>query len=352
MYVASLMVVAALAPAAHAQQWARKMFKTTNHNFGVVAKNSKAEYDFELQNIFEEDVHIAGVRSSCGCTEPHVIKQDLKTWEKGAIRAVLNTRAFQGSRTATITVVIDRPYSAEVTLSVRGYIRNDVWFQPGSVSFGSVEMGQGAVQSVTVSYQGRTSWDIQDVRSANPHFEVELSDKRAEQGRVSYKMLVRLKEDAPAGHIQDQLTVVTNDSYNGTLELPVDGLVVSPLSVAPASLYLGVLKPGETVEKKLFVKGTKPFLITQIDCPGDCFQFQTKDESNKVHIVPMTFTASDKPGKYSQRIEIKTDLGATTTCVVTAMISEPTPQEEPASQNEAATQGEGGESSSEGAAGN
>ncbi len=320
--VASLVLVTTLVPAVSAQQWARKMFKTTSHNFGVVAKGAKAEYDFELQNIFEEDIHIAGVRSSCGCTEPHITKQDLKTWEKGAIRAVFNTKSFAGSRSATVTVMIDRPYFAEVQLSVRGYIRGDVLFTPGSVSFGDVEMGQTAQQSVTVAYAGRSSWDIVDVRSANPHFEVELSERQANFGKVSYKMIVRMKDDAPVGYIQDQLTIVTNDSYNGSLELPVEGRVVSPLTVSPASLFLGILKPGQTVEKKLFVKGTKPFKITGIESPGDCFQFHTKDELTRTHLVPVTFTASDKPGKINQKIEIMTDLGATTSCMASATITD------------------------------
>ena len=59
-------------------------------------RSAKSEFDFEFQNIFEEDIHVAGVRSSCGCTEPHVTKQTIKTWENSAIHAVFNTRTFIG----------------------------------------------------------------------------------------------------------------------------------------------------------------------------------------------------------------------------------------------------------------
>ncbi|MHB8866257.1 MAG: DUF1573 domain-containing protein [Pirellulaceae bacterium] len=325
----SWLVIVTLTPVASAQSWARKMFKITEHDFGTVAKGAKAEFDFEFQNIFEEDVHVSGVRSSCGCTEPHVTKNSLKTWEKGAIRAVFNTRSFIGNRTATLTVLIDKPYYAEVQLSVRGYIRADVQFTPGSVSFGEVEQGNAAERSVSVSYMGRSDWSIVDVRSANAGFEVELLDGERRSGRVTYKMLVRLKADTPAGYLQDQLTIVTNDSYNGSLELPVEGRIVSPLTVSPASLFLGVLKPGETVEKKLFVKGAKPFKIVSIECEGDCFQFQTSDKATAAHLVPLTFTAGTTPGKISQKIKIMTDLGtgATTTCLASATITEPSESE-------------------------
>ncbi|MGM0486204.1 MAG: DUF1573 domain-containing protein [Planctomycetota bacterium] len=314
------------APVASAQQWARKMFLSCNeklsHDFGVIAKGSKAVHDFEFQNIFEEDVHVAGVRSSCGCAKPEITKHTLKTWEKGTIRAVFNTKTRSHANSATLTVIIDRPYHAEVQLSVRGYIRADVLFEPGSAAFGEVEQGQGAERIINVSHTGRSNWEIVDVRSANPHFEVELSDRQTNSGRVTYEMLVRLKKDAPAGYIHDQLTIVTNDSYKAALELPVQGRVTSPLSVSPSSLFLGVLKPGEVANKQLFVRGSKPFKITSIDCTGDSFEFTVPDTSKPAHLVPVTFTAGAESGSISEEIEIKTDLGATTRCTASATITE------------------------------
>ena len=65
----------------------------------------------------------------------------LKTYEKGAIVATLNTPSFLGQRGATITVVLDKPFYAEVQLHVSGYIRSDVVFEPGSVQLGDLEQG-------------------------------------------------------------------------------------------------------------------------------------------------------------------------------------------------------------------
>jgi hypothetical protein len=340
------LVVVLSASSAEAQSWARKMFKTTEHDFGTVAKGAKAEYDFEFQNVFVEDVHVAGVRSSCGCTEPHVTKQVLKTWEKSAIRAVFNTRTFTGTRGATLTVIIDKPFYAEVQLSVRGVIRSDVLFTPGSVMFGEIELGQTAERTVSVSYRGRSDWKIVDVRSANECFEVELLDGARSFGQVNYQMVVRLKGDTPSGYLHDQLTIVTNDSMNSSLELPVEGRVVSPLQI-PATLFLGVLKPGEEVDRELLVKGSKPFRILGIDAGGTDFEFQPTDKALKLHKIPLKFTAGATPGPLSRRIEIKTDLGsgASATCLATATITEP-PAEEPAktepAKTETAPEGAGG----------
>ena len=111
-------------PFAYAQQknWAAEMFKTLDHDFRTVGRGTKSEFHFELQNKFQEDVHIAAVRTSCGCTTPSISKKTLKTLESGAIIAKFNTDTFIGPKAATVTVVFDRPYYAEVQLKVKGFI--------------------------------------------------------------------------------------------------------------------------------------------------------------------------------------------------------------------------------------
>ena len=82
--VAITICLVALAPVAlEAKEWAQKMFQATSHDFGHVARGAKAEFAFELQNSYEEDIHIADVRTSCGCTTPTITKPTLKSWEKG-----------------------------------------------------------------------------------------------------------------------------------------------------------------------------------------------------------------------------------------------------------------------------
>lgn len=304
------------------QEWAQKMFRDTEHDFGSVARGSKAEFSFVLENKYEEDVHIASVQSSCGCTTPTITKQWLKTWEKSEIIAKYNTRSFIGQRAATLTVVIDRPYYAEVQLSVSGYIRSDVVFDPGEINFGDVDQFSGAEVEVNVNYAGRNNWRIVDVRSANEHFEVELTEQKRQENQVGYKMLVRLNEGAPTGYIEDQLTLVTDDTRLNTIPLAVHGRVLSPLSVSPASLFLGVVEAGESVSKQLVVRGKKPFKVVDVKCGDKCFSFKTSSDEKKLHFIPITFTAGEKAGKISEKIEIETDLGAVTHCVATATVTD------------------------------
>ena len=135
------MLPAAAASAAWAQDWAKDMFDHTSKDLGVVARGAKLEHAFTLENLYLEDVHVASIRSSCGCVAPKVEQPWLKTHEKTRVVATIDTRKVMGRRDTTLTVVFDKPFPAEVRLNLYYFVRGDVVFQPGSVQFGSVPQG-------------------------------------------------------------------------------------------------------------------------------------------------------------------------------------------------------------------
>lgn len=317
-----LATLLSVASAASAQEWANKMFTGRNHNFGTVAKNSQQVYYFELQNVYKETVHISGVRASCGCTTPSILKDTLKTWEKGAVVARFNTDSFLGQKSATLTVTIDKPYFAEVQLQVQGYIRSDVVFNPGVVDFGEVQPGTSVERKVQLQYAGRQDWAISDIRSGSDHIEVSMQPTARANGRVNYELTVRLKDDAPAGFMSDYLHIVTNDGQ-ANIPLAVSGRVVPAVTVSPASFFVGKLDPGQTATQNLIVKAKTPFRIVEVKCDDPSFEFKTSEEAKQIHIIPVTFTAS-KSGKVSCKIVVHTDLpGGTAECVASGTVNEP-----------------------------
>ncbi len=193
------------------QDWARKMFKESDHDFGNVARGAKAEFRFVFENLYLEDIHIANVYASCGCTSVRIENPTVKTYEQGAIVAHFNTDTFRGQRGATITVVIDKPYPAEVQLQDRGFIRDDVAVEPGSVQIGSVDQGVGANQDVNVNYTGGDAWQITGVKSSNPHITAQAVQTSRGDGQVTYALKVHVDKNAPAGYMDDHLMLVTND---------------------------------------------------------------------------------------------------------------------------------------------
>jgi hypothetical protein len=341
-YIMSVVAMACLAAGVSAQEWAEKMFNKIDHDFGTVARGADTVHKFEITNLYKQDMVITGVRSSCGCTSPTIEGPDgklaengqpvvVKTHEKAYVVARFNTRTHVGQKGATLTVTFATPYSAEVQLHVHGNIRSDVVFNPGKIEFGEVNEGETKEQKVTVQYAGRPTWEIVDVTNDNDNFEVELLEAERTGNRVAYNLIVRLKDNLPAGYVNDQLTVVTNDSRPESQRIPlfVSGNVRPEFSVTPTQLVLGEMAPGSHVTRKIVVRGKEPFKIVDVTCGDDCFGFEPdNNEAKKVHFVNVTFTAGEQPGKLQTPIKIITDRdnrGATLTASATVVTPEVTP---------------------------
>jgi hypothetical protein len=296
-----------------AQDWASKMFKTTEHDFGTAARGSKAEFDFNFTNLYRDDVHIVSAYSSCGCTSVSIVKPTLKSWEVGAIHAVFNTPTFTGSRAATLTVIIDKPQPAEVLLHVRGVIRGDVTFEPGSVQLGDIDQGTTIEKKVRVSHYGWGDWQITGVNSSNPNISAKVTNSTRQNGWTTADLTVKLDKDAPAGYIQDHLMLLTNEGQSVQMPLAIEGRVISNLTVSPSTLVMGTVQPGQAITKPLVIKGTRPFKVTSVSCDDKSFKFtKVASESKNVHIYSVTFLAGKSEGKVTKTIRITTDLGQTT----------------------------------------
>jgi hypothetical protein len=294
---------------AQEEDWAKAMFSATSHDFGVVARGAKVEHKFVIENKYEENAQISLIQSSCGCTSVKIDKKFLKSWEKAELTAVVDTRSFLGRKDATITVKFDQPFPAEVQIHVRTYIRSDVVVQPGMVQFGTISQGTAMRQKVTVTYAGREDWRIERVESANPFLVGQATEISRGGGQVKYDLWVTLKGDAPAGYIQDQLVLVTNDVNQRAARVPVavEGVVAQMLSVRPASLFMGIVEMGQPITKPLVIQGKTPFHVTAVRSSDPHFKCKLPEGAKPVHLLPVTFDAREASGKITGKISIETD---------------------------------------------
>lgn len=305
-----------------AENWAGKMFATTSHDFRTVGRGTTAEFRFEFSNRYKEDVRIAAVRTSCGCTTPSVTRNLVPSRQSAAVIARLNTDTHIGEKSSVLTVVFDKPSYSEVQLRVRGHIRADVSCTPSEVNFGEITSGQVKTQQVEITRVGSSSWEIRDVRSHCEHLSVQLPSAQRSGNRTTYRMLVSTKEAMPVGEIRQRLTMVTNDERFPTIDLAVGGRVRSPLAVSPLALGLGTLRPGQLIEKRLVVRAEDEFTIRQVTAADPRLSFEVPTGTSKLHFIKVAFQADDAAGKASCPIRIETDLsdGTVAECLATATI--------------------------------
>jgi hypothetical protein len=269
------------------------------------------EHRFVVENIYDNDVQIQSVSSSCGCSTPKVDRRHLKKLERAEILVTVDTRGSLGRKDATIKVVLTQPSAAEVQLHLLAYVRSDIVIQPGAAQFGVVNQGATAEQNLTLSHAGRKDWRIRRVECANPHVAVSVVEISRAAGTVNYNLSAKLNGDAPLGYLRDQLVLVTNDLDTKASRVPIaiDGLVAAALSASP--LWMGVAEPGQPVTRNLVIHGKAPFHILAVRSSDARFQCKTPAEARNYHILPVTFlakTSGGTTGHVAAKIRIETDL--------------------------------------------
>ncbi len=307
---------------ANAQQWARDMFSEFSHDFGEVSKGEMPEFRFKVKNIYNEDIRIAQVFSSCGCTQVSVEKKTLKTWEEGEIVCRFNSRPFNGFKQATVTVRFGPPMVGEVQLTVRGTIVSAIRMNPPSLEFGQVFRGDQKSVTTTITGQQNVPFRIVDVKSTFPHVGVSLSRAARAGNSIQYQIRTKLKETAPDGFSQGELFVVVQESGR-TREIPLkfSAEMSSAVKFSPPVLTLNDVKPGDKVTKTIVVRAKKPFSITDVKCKTKAFRVTTKKSGMaKTHILKVIYTAPDEPGRSECELTFFTSLSDTVSGKVKAIV--------------------------------
>ena len=95
-------------------------FTQTQHDFGTLQQNQKAECNFSFSNPGKEPLLIQNVISSCGCTVPGWPKQPIKPGGKGKISIKYDT-AYPEAFSKSITVYYNGKNSP-VHLKIKGSV--------------------------------------------------------------------------------------------------------------------------------------------------------------------------------------------------------------------------------------
>ncbi len=276
--------------------WYQSLVKEREYDFGVVATASKQEHIFEFENTTGSKLLLTSVRTSCGCTKPSVLTSEVNPGETGRVKAILETRKFQGKRGATLSVSVQKigqtAEYGELQFAVRGKIRKDVVFDPGEVAFKDVSMSFGSDRAVRVSYAGNPNWKITGIKSSSPHVTVESKETRRDlqTGRINYELLVKLDPSQPAGHLSEFLTIVTNDAKTTGMPIRVTGQIKPALEAAP--IQLGVVNQGHVLKKKWIVRGKSAFRIERIIANNPALHFEPSEGEKTLHIINYTLDTS------------------------------------------------------------
>jgi hypothetical protein len=307
----ALIVVGFGGASASAQSaWAEKMFKDgLTRDFGSVPRGAQLSHRFVLTNIYAVPMDITSVKSGCGCVTATAAKRSLAPRESTTIDINMDARRFTGPKTVGITITVGPDYISTAQLRVSANSRADIVFNPGQVTLGNVTRGQAVSQVIDVEYAGVLDWQVTEVSAKDLPVDVTLNELYRRPGQVGYRIKVMLKAEAPIGAVKGDLYLKTNDPASPLLPVLVEGAVQSNITVAPATVSLGAVKIGETLTRRVVVRGNKPFRILQIEGLGEGITVDPPPAASAGQVQVVTFKCQfTKAGEFKYEAKIKTDL--------------------------------------------
>jgi hypothetical protein len=305
MFTSVVLLIAASSTDAQDLNWAEDMFKEKSHDFGVVATASDTRYRLKFKNIYQEDVHIQSVDTSCGCTAATASTRLLKSGQEGYIEIKMDTVKFKHRKDSAVTVRFDSPTFAEVRIPITVYIRTDVVIEPGAAEFGTIPEGKSAEKTLKVEYAGRPDWQIREIRSPRDYIEAKAVEVKRGGGFATYEVKVTLKDDAPAGRLREELLMITDDANSPKVPLLLEARVQSEFTFAPEIIALGKLKTGASKPLQLVIsKASGTCKVTGVTCESgyEGLDVTLPPASNKVQIVRMKLKAPANPGNVEDHL--------------------------------------------------
>lgn len=307
--VVALLLAVIVPSTSQAATWAKDLFGERQHDFGRVNRGEKPSYDFLITNNTSRDVRIKAINVSCSCTTAMASQGRLEPGQSTLLTCVMDTTGFQGSKSVSIYVVFDRPWRAEVPLRVSCESVGQVGSEAIEVDFGIVPQGIMQQKRINLDYSGPLDWRVMDLDFGNPNFTTEVREISRESGKVRYELDIKMLAGALAGIIEDTIRVHTNDPAHPIVTVKAKAQVEADVVVTPASIRLGELQPGQTVERKVMIKAANPFKVVRVDNAEGMFQFKTGEEAKTVQLVVLTLTVPTKMDEIPGHVDIVTDLG-------------------------------------------
>jgi hypothetical protein len=303
-----LFAVLGLASPVPAASWAEAMFEDLSKDFGSVPRGPTLTHHFRFTNNTGRRVHVAGARVSCGCVSTAILEQNLAPGQSTAVLATMDTRRFYGIKNVTIYVQFDQPQWEEVRLWVQANGRDDITVTPDAFSLGKVKRGSSPSASVTVSLMGNNQWSILELHRESSYLQASLKEVRRDVTEVNYLVTVAIRPDTPVGKWYSDIWLQTNNPSLAKIRIPLTVEIESALSITPAAVNLGQIKPGGEAERKLIVRGIRPFRVTKVEGTDEQLRVQdSADEAKPIHVLTITLKPTQS-GEINRTLRVVTDL--------------------------------------------
>jgi len=297
----------AAAPAA-AAGWADGLFDELSKDFGSVPHGQLLTHSFKITNNTKTPVNISSIRVSCGCVTAQANQGFLNPGQETTLTAKMDSSRFSGVRTVTIFVQFNQPNFDEVRLWVQANSRSDFVMTPDQIALGQVKRGSAQNAAVTLTFYGNPTAQVTEVKTETNYIQASVQKVSQTDAEVAYQVTAKMRQDTPVGKWYTDVWVKTNIPSMPQLRVPLTVEVESALSVSPEVINLGAVKAGGEVEKKVIVRGVKPFKVVKVESGGEELVVKDSSADSQANHVLTVKLKPTRAGEFTRTVRVLTDL--------------------------------------------
>lgn len=286
-------------------------FSETSKDFATTSIGPVLVHYFPVKNTTKETVNLGTPRIGCGCVAASLLKNQLAPGETTHVLAYMDTKKIPTHqrntfKTVTVTVPFLNPVPEEVVLKVSCVAREDLFFSPDSLSFGTVQKSAGGKVSMKVTLLNQPRLTMTEAKS-NGKF-VKVDAKPTAKGNGEFEITGTLDPDCPKGNWMSEVFLTTNVKGLEKIRIPVTVNVVEAIAVSPSEVMFGDVASSKTPStQQVMLTGDAPFKILEVKVPEGAVSVTRVTEGTRAAHVLKVNVAADIERAVKQTIEIVTD---------------------------------------------
>lgn len=265
-------------------------------------------------------VTITKVEAGCGCLRRTLTAGVLQPGETAKLTLEVNTLTQPDGPNrwqVAVSYTLDQPgtppatQTGEVLLVVTANLSRDVIVQPPQVAFSTT--GE-ANQTITITDRRGKPLTVLKVATTSPHLTAELGQPSAAAGGTRTQAIaLKLAADAPPGHRDETLVLLTDDPAYPEFRVPVRVLkrAAGAVTAAPAEVAVRIGPGQQEVSALVQLRAAdgKPVRIeaAESDFPGVTVKHSTN--TGPVATVRITVGSATGPGSCRVRVRLAEPAG-------------------------------------------
>lgn len=290
-------------------------------DYGEVPKGDKLDWSFVIKNTGDGDLQIFAAKPGCGCTVADFDKV-IKPGQSGKVTAHVDTTAFAGPISKTVSIETSDPTTPEAVLTIHATVKPYVEaFPAGFVRYNMLQ-GDAETQSITLYSDEEepftiTKVDAPDYVKVVPH-QIEDPNSRVQAGRANqnqYRLDITVGgPDAKIGPLADKIHIATNSKHQPDYFVSVTGVIRPTFRVDPQEVNFGEVAPTDPAATRGVIlhsnslKTPEMFNVTKAETsiPGVTALVKPTDHKGEYEVT-LQVAKDAKPGDLDGTVKIYTN---------------------------------------------